>query len=273
MPRPLQQVDYSAILAVPSVPELELMRLYPRDAPLVIFDVGACEGEDSVRYARRFPRARLFTFEPLPDNQALIRETFTRHAVSRAELVPLALSDRTGEAAFHVSSGRPDEEFAGREWNYGNKSSSLLPPAGNGPMYGWIEFKETIRVLTETVDHFCATRGLERIDFMHLDVQGSESLVLAGATHMLPRIGALWLEVSDRELYAGQLLRPAVEARLRSRGFALVHEDRHGIEGDQFYVNLRRPASWLCLLRHRLAAAWGRLRFAGGAVKARLLGR
>ena len=47
-------------LATPSVPEIELARLFSRTSRLTIFDIGSCEGEDSIRYARRFPRARIF---------------------------------------------------------------------------------------------------------------------------------------------------------------------------------------------------------------------
>lgn len=252
--------DLEAYLAQPSEPERELPRLFSRTAPLTIFDVGACEGEDSIRYSRQFPHARLFTFEPLPANQAVIRANFARHALGRAELVPLALSDREGESVFHVSSGHPPEEFSGSDWNYGNKSSSLLPPAGTEPMHGWIEFKEAVTVRTTTLDEFCRTRAIERIDFIHMDVQGAEHLVLQGAQAMLPRVGALWLEVSEQALYRGQKLRGEIEAFLGARGFALGFESRREVEGDQFYVNKRLAASWRYLLRRRTRALAGRVK-------------
>jgi FkbM family methyltransferase len=272
MPDPLHTVDYSAYLAQPSEPELELLRLFPTAAPLVIFDVGSCEGEDTVRYARRFPQARLFAFEPLPNNQALVRGNLTRYAVANAELVPLALSDRAGEATFHVSSGQPPEAFAGADWNYGNKSSSLLPPVGEAPMYGWVEFKEAITVRTETLDAFCATRGIDRIDFIHMDVQGAERLVLAGASAMLPSIRALWLEVSDKPLYAGQMLRPEIEAFMHIHGFALGCEVRREIEGDQFYVNKRFARAWPYLAGRCAAGLYRQARRAASRVKRALLG-
>ena len=175
-------------------------------------------------------------------------------------MVPLALSDRSGEATFHVSSGRPSNEFAGKDWNYGNKSSSLLAPAQADPMYGWVEFKEKITVPTDTLEHFCRDRGLGHVDFIHMDVQGAEHLVLAGAAGMLPAITAIWLEVSDRELYAGQKLRQDIEQLMRAAGFRLGFELRREIEGDQFYVNTRHPRTWSYLARRRLGQLWRRLR-------------
>lgn len=256
----LRQVDYSGYLAAPTHAERELLRLYSPAQPLVIFDIGACEGEETIRYSRRFPQARLFAFEPLPANQSLVRANFARYTIANAELVPLALADRPGEATFHVSSGRPPHEFSGADWNYGNKSSSLLPPADATPMHGWIEFKGAITVQTDTLDNFCRERGIDRIDFVHMDVQGAEHLVLSGAAATLPRIGALWLEVAEREFYRGQKLRHEIQALLRRRGFALALDARRAGEGDQFYVNLRRPQNWPYLLRRKLGRAALRLR-------------
>lgn len=268
---PLHAVDISGYLAVPSDAEQALLQLFRPAQQLVIFDIGACEGEDSVRYTRRFPNAQVYAFEPLPANQALIRENFSKHAVALAELVPLALSDRDGTATFHVSSGRPREEFAGRDWNYGNKSSSLLAPARNDPMYGWIEFKEAITVPTRTLAAFCRERAIPRIDFIHMDVQGAEHLVLQGAGPMLAKVTAIWLEVSDQELYAGQKLRGEIEQFMRAHGFRLGFELRREIEGDQFYVNQRHLPAWPYLARCGLHRAWRRLRGTAGRWKRALL--
>jgi FkbM family methyltransferase len=266
-----QPSDLTAYLARPSEAELEFRRLFHASEPLVICDIGACEGEDSVRYARLFPRARIFAFEPLPANQALVRDNFERFAVRNAELVAMALSDRAGEAVFHVSSGRPKEMFSGEQWNYGNKSSSLLPPAQDDPMYGWIEFKQEITVQTETLDNFCRARGLDHIDFIHMDVQGAEYLVLSGAGFMLPRTKALWLEVSDQQLYRGQKLRTDIEQFMHEHNFALGMEIRREIEGDQFYVNRRFAGVWPYLATKRAMKLARRLRFTARRLKSRLV--
>jgi len=273
MTPPLQPADIDGYLAQPSVPELELVRLFATDENLTFFDIGACEGEDSVRYARRFPRAKIFAFEPLPANQPLVRANLARHGVDRAELVPLALSDRAGDAVFHVSSGRPKQLFSGEDWNYGNKSSSLLPAAKDDPMLGWIEFKEKITVRTETLAAFCAGRGIGRVDFIHMDVQGAEKLVLDGAGPMLRHITAVWLEVSDAQVYAGQVLRTDIERLMRAAGFARSLEVMRDTEGDQFYVNLRVPRVWPYLAKRRLLSGLARARFTAGVWKSRLLGR
>ena len=268
----MQPANLTDYLSVPSEVELALALLFRREAPKVILDIGSCEGEDSIRYSRRFPSARVFAFEPLPDNQHLISANLTRFAATNVELVPLALSDQQGEATFHVSSGRPRELFCGEEWNYGNKSSSLLPPSGQDPMYGWIEFREKIIVSTDTLESFCRTRRIERVDFIHMDVQGAEHLVLAGAGSMLAQIGTLWMEVSDKELYQGQILRADMESFMRAHGFALGFEVRRDLEGDQFYVNTRLPRCVAYLAGQRTRSIHGRARMAAGRMKRALLG-
>lgn len=263
MEPPLRQADLSGYLSRPSEPELQFRRLFHSGERLVICDIGACEGEDSVRYARAYPRARVFAFEPLPANQDLARDNLRRYSADNAELVPVALSEREGEATFHVSSGRPPSLFAGEDWNYGNKSSSLLPPAGSAPMHGWVEFKQAITVRTDTLDGFCMRRGIEQIDFIQMDVQGAERMVLEGARRMLPRTTAVWLEVAERENYRGQALAGDIGRLMRSRGFRLcfrVRRDDGSGEGDDLYLNLRSPRTWRYAALRPARALAGRIK-------------
>lgn len=238
-----QQADISKYLAQPSPIEAEVVRLLTGKTQTVIFDIGACEGEDSIRYGRLFPGGRVFTFEPLPGNQEIIRANFATYEARNATLYPLALSDKAGEAVFHVSGGRPPVLGEGENWNYGNKSSSLLAPAAAEEVHDWLTFNEKVMVTTQTLDNFCKEQGVTAIDFIHMDVQGAESLVLNGAKEMLPSILAIWLEVANKEMYQGQKLRTDIEAFMRENGFILAFEEGHwgGIEGDQFYVNSRDP--------------------------------
>lgn len=264
---PIRPVDLSGYLAQASPAESELARLFSPTAPLTIFDIGACEGEESIRFSRRFPDARIYTFEPLPANQNVIRENFRLYQVSNAELIPAALSNRAGTVDFHVSSGRPKDLFSGENWNYGNKSSSLLPPASATPMHGWIEFKEKITVPSLTLDEFCRERGIRKIDFIHMDVQGAEFLVLEGAAEMLKRSTSVWLEVADEALYRGQKLRSEVERFFRNRGFVRTYYAPNGLEGDQMYLNLNYSRNWIPVVAYALRRLLRRSRAGGSQVK------
>jgi FkbM family methyltransferase len=252
--------DLAPVLERPTEPELELQKLFRGKQDLTIFDIGACEGEDTIRYCRLFPQSQVYTFEPLPENQFLILENFKRYRISNARLIPRALSNKAGTVRFHVSSGTPPGQFLREKWNYGNKSSSLLPPIDKNPMFGWIEFKKTIDIQCETLEQVCRQYGITHIDFIHMDVQGAESLVLQGAAQMLHRITAIWLEVSERQLYSGQMLRPEIEKVMTNAGFVLVFQKLREVEGDQFYVNVRDSRTRKYLFRRKIYCFLGKVR-------------
>ena len=236
------EYSFDTYLARPLPFERELGQLFGDQEPITIFEVGACEGEDSIKLRRRFPRAQIHSFEPLPGNVAKIRRNFAKYGVHDVHLHELALSDTDGVAEFYVSSGHPEDQPRTDDWDFGNKSSSLLAPKEHLRTHSWLTFDEKIEVTTQRLDTFCERHNIRRIDFLYLDVQGAELMVLAGAGPLIGRIGAAWLEVEQIELYAGQPLRPDVESFMLAHNFTCVLDTVGAVTGDQLYVadRLRR---------------------------------
>jgi len=225
-----------------------------RPSARVVFEIGACQGEDTMLYARAFPRANIYAFEPLADNYAVLRQLSA--ACNSIETHKLALGDMRGEAVFHVSSGAAATE--GDSIPSVSRSSSLLPPTQTRPdVLKWLEFKQTVCVDTDTVDQFCADRGIEKIDFVHMDVQGAEMKVLAGARRMLPRIKAIWMEVAFEPTYVGQPLEPETTRWMAERGFRKIHQVSYGPEGDALYYNMRLVLAWPRFVVLRLMQRFG----------------
>ena len=215
------------------------------DKVKTVFEVGACEAEDTIKLSRAFPKASIYAFEPLPKNVALSRKHIKKYGAERIELFPLALSDKTGQATFFVSSGQPTDAPKDPGWNYGNKSSSLLQPNRNSKVNKWLKFNEKINVKTKRLDVFCKQKAISEIDFLYLDVQGAELMVLEGAGKMLGHIKAIWLEVEAVELYNGQPLKSRVEKFMKKAGFKQVMSTVSGVSGDQLYINVRQIAEVL----------------------------
>jgi len=215
----------------------ELLRYFRRDERIVIFDIGSCEAEDSIRLKRRFQNASVYAFEPLPRNVEMMRRNLTRFGMDDVVVVPVALSNADSMATFHVSSGRPDHVPVNDDWDYGNKSSSLLPPGRTHEVSPWLKFEEAIVVETLRLDTFCSSHSIASIDLAYIDVQGAELLVLEGAGEYLDRIGMIWMEVEAIELYAGQPLQDDVERFMQAQGFRRLKDTVGGIAGDQLYVN------------------------------------
>jgi len=214
----------------------ELQTLFNSLDPLVIFDIGACEGEDSIRYGREFPNARIYAFEPLPSNMTTLKRQVAAYGATQVEAFPIALSDERGTATFYVSSGSPENLPSTEDWEYGNKSSSLLPPAELREHYPWIRFEQSIEVDTDTLAGFCAARGIGRIDFIHMDVQGAELKVLRGAGDLLRGVRAIWLEVEKVALYAGQPLADEMQQFMNANGFVKRKDTVGEVTGDHLYV-------------------------------------
>jgi len=93
---------------------------------IVIFDIGACEGEDSIRYAKLFPKSKIYSFEPINGNIEKFKKNLEKYKTKNIHLTEKALSNKIEQKSIFVSSGNPEGHNS--EWDYGNKSSSLLEP-------------------------------------------------------------------------------------------------------------------------------------------------
>jgi FkbM family methyltransferase len=269
---PQTSLSRDAFIATPLPIECELRLLFPRLDARVVFDIGSCEGEDAIRYASLFPSALVFAVEPVPGNVRLIEANLARHPHSNVRILPSALSDSAGRAPLFVSSGQPEGVTPG-DWDYGNKSSSLLRPDRHLEVHPWVRFEDQIEVATETLEDVCRREGITRIDVVHLDVQGAELAVIKGAGRLLDHIGAIWMEVEAIALYEGQPLKPDVEQFMAAHGFRLMVDTVDSVSGDQLYFNPRLLGS-LPESRGAVARRWLR-RLARKAAReaSRVIGR
>lgn len=210
----------------------ELSQIFPKEESIIIFDIGACEAEDTIKYSRFFPNSKIYSFEPIPNNFNKGLKNLEDYSVKNAELFKLALSNSDGEAEFFVSEGHPDYLAKQDDWDYGNKSSSLLPAKDLSAHYNWLNLNNSIKVETMKLSSFCKNNNIDKIDFIHMDVQGAELMVLEGAEDFLDKIKAIWLEVELVELYKGQPLKNAVVEFLSKHGFSVIKDTCNHISGD-----------------------------------------
>jgi FkbM family methyltransferase len=217
--------------------ETELTSYFNQSRVLKVFDIGSCDGLDAIKYAKKFPNAIVYAFEPLSKNFQLIQNNISKYNISTIIPVELALSNSKGKAEFYVSSGRPKDVEGAKDWDFGNKSSSLLQPNKTIEVHPWLEFKENISVNTDTLANFVIENKISRIDFIHMDVQGAELMVLEGAKDFISNIKMIWLEVENIELYKNQPLATDVEMFLSANGFTKIKDTVNQIAGDQLWIN------------------------------------
>ncbi len=224
-------------LKKPSPIEKELMLFYSPTDPLAIFDVGSCEGLDSIKYAQLFPRSKIYAFEPVNENFQIIQSNIKQYNCPNILPVKRAVSDKKSTATFYKSSGQPQGLDKDPQWNYGNKSSSLLSPKIHLDIYSWCKFNQQEIVETDTIQNFCQQQGIHQIHLLHLDVQGAEHKVLEGAAGFIQNILIIWMEVAYVELYDQQPLRNDTINYMENKGFLLIKEDDRNYSGDHLYIN------------------------------------
>ena len=211
----------------------ELEQVFDKFLPqITVLDIGACEGLSSLRYAYNGIGGRFIMFEPLPGNVQLIQDnikTFSSDVPGRFDVMPFALGANTGKQRFWISHGT----LPGiKDWNVGNKSSSLLPPKEHKNEHKWCNFLPS-DVSVSTLDSLQLDA-----DFIHLDVQGGEMLVLQGGERTISNARAAFVEVATIELYAGQPIDTDIIQWFITRKFKIAKEMyvHHRRWGDLLFV-------------------------------------
>ena len=71
----------------------------------VILEIGACDGNDTLFYAKTFPTAEIHAFEPRHDNYMKILKKVQDQSLPNVYTYPFALSDKVGEVSFYPFGG------------------------------------------------------------------------------------------------------------------------------------------------------------------------
>ncbi len=155
----------------------------------VVFDVGTNIGTIANWFSNR--TKHVHGFEPHPDNLLMTQDQIVLRQTKNITLSQLALGSEPGSLQLHVKS------FHGHH-SLGDTSASPTV--------------EKIDVQVDTVDRYCKTNAIDRIDFLKIDVEGFEEDVLKGATGMLAegKVGLVLFE-----------LRQSILASLGKQGSAI----------------------------------------------------
>lgn len=126
----------------------------------MFFDLGANIGIYSVIGCLRSPELRAYAFEPVVENQVILKKNIAAHQLeSRILVQAVAVSDKTGKRQVHLG-------YSGNH--------SLENPQGG----------ESREIHTVSLDEFTLDIGLAP-DLMKIDVEGHEAAVIDGAARLL----------------------------------------------------------------------------------------
>jgi FkbM family methyltransferase len=204
--------DASELIALADILCHEQYRLPNRLSPRTIVDLGSNIGGSVLYFACRYPAARIYGVEPDPTTFQKLQANVA--PLENVEVLSLAVGDRDGDAEFFPNP---------HTW-----ASSLKSTFATGP---------GITVPVRTLDTLLDEIGLDQVDLVKLDIEGSEHDVLR-AFHGLPtRAGALIGEMHGflPEVYA------ATERFLEGvEGFEITY-DREG--GDHLFLAVATAAT------------------------------
>ena len=156
--------------------EFHFIKRYLQRASVVV-DVGANVGVYTLWISQYLgSEGRLIAFEPDPENYLRCAENIRQNDLAMVELEQKAVSNRSGALEFSVGK---------------DMENHLIPDEGESGF--------SIRVEAITLDEYCREHEIAKIDFLKIDVEGAELLVLQGAADALASclIGVIQLEVTD----------------------------------------------------------------------------
>jgi FkbM family methyltransferase len=197
-------------------------------ATLTFLDVGARNGV--IELAELAPFVDAYGLEPNAREFAKLEsgETGTKligitpPAYRSLRHFPYALGEQDGRAILYVTratgaSGmrEPDVERL-REIRW--KAKQFEKSLGDD----YFEVVATEEVEVRTLRTFAAEAGIDSVDYLKIDVEGTEYEVLEGADDLLARIGVVRVEVCFIPFRKGQRLFSDVDLLLRARGFDLL---------------------------------------------------
>lgn len=119
----------------------------------------------------------VLSFEPSPENFAILQRNVELNKMENVKVFCSAISDRDGTTRLYHIDNAPNSYSLGKDVN---------------PTTDYEE------ISTVSLDSVLQREGLERVDFLKLDVEGAEELVLRGAKSLFSRMRPIVLfEVSE----------------------------------------------------------------------------
>jgi|TARA_R110000796_G_scaffold248736_1_gene375778 FkbM family methyltransferase len=188
-----------------------IQQAYSDKKPLIIFDVGACNFHDSINLKHAFPHSEVYSFEPSLWNLNTYQTEAERRGI---RVAPVAISNKDDITTFYNSPTH-------------NGSGSTLKPVvkdGTSEMInhdGLLFNLEGYEVQTVRLDTFCELNNIPHIDYLHMDVQGAEELVVKGLGSLRP--GFIFAETCEFDSYKSGTTLEAFEQLLFDMGYSIVN--------------------------------------------------
>ncbi|MCF8368090.1 MAG: FkbM family methyltransferase [Bacteroidales bacterium] len=140
----------------------------------VFFDIGANIGYYSLLASKVNPGLEIFAFEPFPDAIAALKRNISQNMFGNISIISTALAAKTGEDTLFY---RINDDFP-----------RGLQLAGNNSMVNFKDNRnQTVDIKTQTLDEFVTQHKIESLDFIKIDTETTEFMILSNGIEALKK--------------------------------------------------------------------------------------
>lgn len=209
---------------------------YLPDNPVII-EAGTCAAEDTLLFIKTLPSSTIHTFEPnrslfqiSVENIKRVHGDYDLPVIGRKiawtragiYIYQCALTNALTEVTFYES------EFPHTSSLYENNFQNIKVPETVLTSLD-VKKQEDLKIWPETpvvaqgtdIDSWAKMNGVDRVDYLWLDVEGAELKILQGAKEMLPKMSVISLELNFQEFRKGGALFNEVYDYLFTKGFEI----------------------------------------------------
>ena len=193
-----------------------ILRMWPRDFPLKILELGAHYGEDSERILRAFPNGTAHLWECDPRCLEVLEHKRAVEENRHIHIVPYAVGcESKNGVVFHQSGGVLTPE--GKPWDY---SGSLKRPTFHLIRHSSVTFPTTTTVDVRVLDEWYAPD--EKFNFVWMDIQGGEADAIEGGENLFRRCNFIYMEAEEVAEYDGQATELELRLVMAALGFDVI---------------------------------------------------
>lgn len=212
-------------------PSLHFIQQFLPENPIIV-EAGAHVGNDTVIMSKVWKKGTIYAFEPSPEVYKKLKKACKKR--KNVKTFEIALADRIGKAEFYASAPSAVKQIFPSD-----AQGSLLPPDKENWAWPQIEFQKPVSVPVTTLDAWAKANKVQKIDFLWLDMQGSEYSMLKASPEILKTVKVIQTEVSRRPFYQGTVLLDEMQTWLENQGFIPIYitPEEHG---DALFVRKNR---------------------------------
>lgn len=168
-----------------------------------IFDVGAFNGLDGLILALINPKIKVHAFEANPELINIIKinkkkiENYKKIKIKNYKINNFAVSDKNGSLTFNIAKNPTVSSL--------NKFSKNIDKTWPGYREAHCTVIRKIKVKSITLEKYCYENKIKKINYLHIDTQGSDLKVLNGLKKNISLVyrGVLEAAISkNKSLYA-----------------------------------------------------------------------